>query len=168
MDPLSSNVLSSGSAKPRPARGQTSLASRSAASRALLPPGWWLGSGNFSSRTGAGYVAYKKPDYAHALSRSDTNLLMLLFETYGGQYENEVSWSTSTWLALQAQRLSVAVHIASAWEIATEMQLAGGGGEAPSSDEEPGRRHGVSPHRTLSGQVVCLFVFVRVCVCTLE
>eukprot|EP00964_Phaeocystis_antarctica_P067940 scaffold41153_cov46-Phaeocystis_antarctica.AAC.3 len=26
--------------------------------------------------------------------------------------------------------------IASAWEIATEMQLAGGGGEAPSSDEE--------------------------------
>ena len=50
------------------------------------------------------------------------------------QYENEVSWSTSTWLALQAQRLSVAVYIASAWEIATEMQLAGGGGEAPSSD----------------------------------
>ena len=44
-------------------------------------------------------------------------------------YENEVSWSTttSTWLALQSQRLSVAVHIASAWEIATEMQLAGGG-----------------------------------------
>jgi hypothetical protein len=34
------------------------------------------------------------------------------------------------------QRLSVAVHIASAWEIATEMQLAGGGGEAPSSDEK--------------------------------
>ena len=24
------------------------------------------GSGNFSPRTGAGYVAYKKPDYAHA------------------------------------------------------------------------------------------------------
>ena len=61
---------------------------------------------------------------------------MLLFETYGGclertggaalptdagqgaeqtnetrQYDNEVSWSTSTWLALQAQRLSVAVYI---------------------------------------------------------
>ena len=28
--------------------------------------------------------------------------------------------------------------VASAWEIATEMQLAGGGGEAPSSDEEGG------------------------------
>ena len=67
---------------------------------------------------------------------TDTDLLMLLFETFGGwsepvvrlfslfrrmqdkvrnkltqrQYENEVSWSTSTWLALQAQRLSVAVH----------------------------------------------------------
>jgi hypothetical protein len=41
------------------------------------------------------------------------------------QYENEVSWSTSTWLALQAQRLSVAVHRASAWEIATEMHAAG-------------------------------------------
>jgi hypothetical protein len=40
------------------------------------------GSGNFSPRTGAGYVAYKKRDYAHALSRSDTDLLMLLFETY--------------------------------------------------------------------------------------
>ena len=51
---------------------------------------------------------------------------------------NELVRSTSTWLALQAQHLSVAVHIASAWEIATEMQLAGGGGEAPSSDEEGG------------------------------
>jgi len=40
--------------------------------------------GNFCPSTGAGYVAYKKPDYAHALSRSDTDLLMLLFETYGG------------------------------------------------------------------------------------
>jgi len=29
-------------------------------------------------------------------------------------------------------------------------------------------RHGVSPHRTLSGQVVCLFVFVCVCVCVLS
>jgi len=44
------------------------------------------------------------------------------------QYENEVSWSTSTWFALQAQRLSVAVHIALAWEIATEMQLHAGWG----------------------------------------
>ena len=27
---------------------------------------------DFSPSTGAGYVAYKKPDYAHALSRWDT------------------------------------------------------------------------------------------------
>ena len=67
---------------------------------------------------------------------------MLLFETYGGQYENEVSWSTSTWLALQAQRLSVAVHIASAWEIATEMQLAGGVGARRPPLMRRGRRHG--------------------------
>jgi len=114
------------------------------------------GSGNFLPSTGTGYVAYKKPDYEHALSRSDADVLMFLFETFGGwsepvvrlfrrmkdkvrnkltkrQYEHEVSWSTSTWLALQAQRLSVALHIASAWEIATEMQLAGGGGEAPAT-----------------------------------
>ena len=45
------------------------------------------GSGNFSPSAGAGYVAYKKPDYSHALSRSDTDLLMLLFETYGGCME---------------------------------------------------------------------------------
>ena len=57
---------------------------------------------------------------------------MFLFETLGGlsepvvrlfrqmkdkvrnkltkRHTHEVSWSTSTWLALQAQRLSVAVH----------------------------------------------------------
>ena len=134
------------------------LAQRGVPSRALLPPG--VVATFRPAPAPATSDAYKKPDYAHALSRSDTDLLMLLFETYGGwsepvvrlfrrmqdkvrnkltkrQYENvEVSWSTSTWLALQAQRLSVAVHIASAWEIATEMQLAGGGGEAPSSDEE--------------------------------
>ena len=117
---------------------------------------------------------------------------MLLFETYGGwsepvvrlfrrmhdkvrnkltkrQYENEVcvSWSTSTWLALQAQRLSVAVHIASAWEIATEMQLAGGVGARRPPLMRRAPRHGVSPHRTLSGRVVmcvCLCLCVFVCV----
>ena len=74
-DPLSSNVEDIGRRgafvgfgnTPRPARGRTSLASRSAASRALLPAG---GSGNFSPRTGAGYVAYKKPDYADLRPRA--------------------------------------------------------------------------------------------------
>ena len=62
-------------------------------------------------------VAYKKADYAHALSRSDTDVQMYLFETFGGwcnavkrlfyqmkdkvrnklskrQHEDEASWST--------------------------------------------------------------------------
>ena len=51
-----------------------------------------------------------------------------------------MSWSTSTWLALQAHAAPVGggAHSFGAWEIATEMlQLdAEGGGEAPSSDEE--------------------------------
>ena len=38
------------------------------------------------------------------------------------QYEerDEASWSTRTWHALMAQRISVALHLAAAWEIAVE------------------------------------------------
>ena len=52
------------------------------------------------------------------------------------QYENEVSWSTSTWLALQAQRLSVAVYIHSfgVGDRDRDAACGGWGGEAPSSD----------------------------------
>jgi len=43
------------------------------------------------------------------------------------------------------------------------MQLAGGGGEAPSFDEEGAATACTeSARRTLSGHVVCLFVFVCV------
>ena len=63
-------------------------------------------------------------------------------------------------LALQAQRLSVAVHIAAAWEIATEMQLAGGGGEAPSSHEEGGATACEPAPYFVGPRCVCLFVFV--------
>jgi hypothetical protein len=60
----------------------------------------------------------------------------------------------------------VAVHIqASAWEIATEMQLAGEnrwGRGAHEVRRAPPRR--VSPHRPLSDRVVCLCVSVFVCV----
>ena len=68
----------------------------------------------------------------------------------------------------------MAVHIASAWEIATDMQLAGGGGEAPSSDEEGGAtacvyvREPALYFASLGALCLCLFVFVCVCVCTLE
>ena len=90
------------------------------------------------------------------------------------QYENDVSWSTSVWLALQAQRLSVAVHIASAWDGDRDTQrcslLGVGARRLPLLMLRRAPRHGVSPHRTLSGHVVCLFVFVIVCasVCVLS
>ena len=53
------------------------MASRSAASRALLPAG---GSGNFSPRTGAGYDAYKKPDYARLIYYSPLKVIALYTE----------------------------------------------------------------------------------------
>ena len=54
---------------------RTSSASSSAALRR---------DGDFRPSNGGGYVAYKKADYAHALSRSDTDVQMYLFETFGG------------------------------------------------------------------------------------
>ena len=41
-----------------------------------------------------------------------------------GQHEDEASWSTRSWLSLQAQRMSVALQLAAAEEIATEPRLA--------------------------------------------
>ena len=41
------------------------------------------------------------------------------------QYDDEVSWTTRTWSSLMAQRMSVALHMAAAWEIARELSLAG-------------------------------------------
>ena len=54
------------------------------------------------------------------------------------QRKQEATWSTRTWLALQAQRMSIAVHFATAYQIARELDLAGpedaaaflGGGDA--------------------------------------
>ena len=43
-----------------------------------------VGDGDFRPSDCGGYVAYKKADYAHALSRSDTDVQMYLFETFGG------------------------------------------------------------------------------------
>ena len=111
------------------------------------------GDGDFRPGDGGGFVAARKADYEHALSRGDTDVQMYLFETFGGwsppvvrlfkkmkdkvqnrlskkQYEDEVSWSTRTWHALMAQRMSVALHLAAAWEIAVELGLEGGEDEA--------------------------------------
>ena len=68
----------------------------------------------------------------------------LLFETFGGfsrpvvrliermvktvdnrlskmQYEQEASWTTRNWRTLMCQRLSVSIHRAVAWQLATEL-----------------------------------------------
>ena len=39
-------------------------------------------------------------------------------------HEDEASWSTRSWLSLQAQRMSVTLQLAAADEIATELRLA--------------------------------------------
>ena len=111
------------------------------------------GDGDFRPGDGGGYVEPKKADYSHLLSRGDSDLQMLLFETFGGwsvpvvrlfnkmrdkvrdklskkQYDDEVSWTTRTWSSLMAQRMSVALHMAAAWEIARELSLAGAEDEA--------------------------------------
>ena len=128
---------------------------------------------------GGGYVAYKKADYAHALSRSDTDVQMYLFETFGGwcnavkrlfyqmkdkvrnklskrQHEDEASWSTRSWLSLQAQRMSVALQLAAANEIATD--------RAQSQAGSPRRRR-TPPSPRLPCVTTCLPVFVawRLC-----
>ena len=46
------------------------------------------------------------------------------------QYDDEVSWTNRTWSSLMAQRMSVALHMAAAWEIARELSLAGAEDEA--------------------------------------
>ena len=54
------------------------------------------------------------------------------------QHEDEASWSTRSWLSLQAQRMSVALQLAAAEEIATELRLA-------AASEEGRRRRLDSP-----------------------
>ena len=111
------------------------------------------GDGDFRPGDGGGYVAPKKADYSHLLSHGGSDLQILLFETFGGwsvpvvrlfnkmrdkvrdklskkQYDDEVSWTTRTWSSLMAQSMSVALHMAAAWEIARELSLAGAEDEA--------------------------------------
>ena len=47
-----------------------------------------------------------------------------LYKLSKQQHEDEASWSTRSWLSLQAQRMSVALQLAAADEIATELRLA--------------------------------------------
>ena len=86
-------------------------------------------------------------DYAHAIALGH-EVRCLLFETFGGfgdgvthllrglagevsnrlshaQYDM-TSWSARNWKTYQAQRLSVALHLAAAEELAQELGLAAG------------------------------------------
>ena len=111
--------------------------------------------GHFDPKTGCGFVAACDGDYALTKSLGH-NVRALVFESFGGfgvevmrllkrlktdvgnklsaQQYDEASWSTRSWLALQTQRLSVALHLALAWEVGCELGLGvclglGGGGE---------------------------------------
>ena len=52
-------------------------------------------------------------------------IVMVLNRLSRAQYDQEATWSTRTWLALQTQRMSIAVHFAAAYQIARELDLAG-------------------------------------------
>ena len=98
----------------------------------------------FNPKTGRGFVAACDGDYAQA-KQLGHDVRALVFESFGGfgvevvrllkrlavdvgnklnkrQYE-EATWSTRSWLAFQTQKLSVAVHLALAWELGCELGL---------------------------------------------
>ena len=83
-------------------------------------------------------------DYGFSLAKG-CDVRCLLFETFGGlsadvtrllgraawevgnklsneQYLDEATWATRSWLAMQQQRLSIALHTACAWEIVQELR----------------------------------------------
>ena len=100
--------------------------------------------GTFNPKTGRGFVAACDGDYAQTKSLGH-DVRALVFESYGGfgvevvrllkrlsaevsnklsaQQYDEGTWSTRSWLSFQAQRLSVALHTALAWEIGQELGL---------------------------------------------
>jgi hypothetical protein len=120
--------------------------------------------GRFDPITGQGYVSAAAGDYAHSLSVGAT-VLPLLFETFGGfgpdtcrllgdaakamdnkmqrYMYDEASWSTRSWHSFWAQRISVALHCAVAWEIGTEYGLPVGAGDDPRDYEQDRARAAV-------------------------
>ena len=99
---------------------------------------------NFNPKTGRGYVAACDGDYAQT-ELLGHDVRALVFESFGGfgvevvrllkrlandvgnklsarQYD-EATWSTRSWLSFQSQRLSVALHMALAYEVAHELGL---------------------------------------------
>ena len=102
------------------------------------------GDGAFDRRTGAGYVAAKKGDYARALDKG-VECAPLLVETFGGfgaglvdalekaaawrqnkltsSEFDETTWAARKWLPFVLQQISVAVQLAMAQEIAEALGL---------------------------------------------
>ena len=99
--------------------------------------------GHFKPETGRGRVAACDGDYAQA-KQLGHDVRALVFESYGGfgvevvrllkrlandmgnklsamQYADQATWSTRSWLSFHSQRLSVALHLALAWEIGSEL-----------------------------------------------
>ena len=98
---------------------------------------------NFNPADGTGHVAPSTGDYDFAISKGH-DVRLLLVETYGGfgtdlnrlfraaahsqanalskaQLDDQASWSTRSWTALQGQRLSLAIQFAVAYEIINEL-----------------------------------------------
>ena len=99
---------------------------------------------DWNPKTGRGFVAACDGDYAQT-QQLGHDVRALVFESYGGfgvevvrllkrladdvanklsaRQHDEATWSTRSWLAFQSQRLSVALHLALAWEIGAELGL---------------------------------------------
>ena len=103
------------------------------------------GDGVFNRRTGVGYVAPVPSDYARALSNG-VRCVPMLVETFGGFGEglvgvlerasewrqgrltaseyDETTWAARKFIPFAAQRISVAVHLSLAQEVAEALGLA--------------------------------------------
>ena len=102
------------------------------------------GTGAFVPRIGAGYVSPVEGDYERA-EENGVTAVPFLVETFGGlgpelvgvmrsaaawrankltasEYD-ETTWSARTWMAFAMQRLSVAVHLSAAQEVAEALGL---------------------------------------------
>ena len=98
---------------------------------------------NFNPANGTGHIAPSTGDYDFAIAKGH-DVRLLLVETYGGfgtdlnrlfraaahsqanalskaQLDDQASWSTRSWTALQGQRLSLAIQTAVAHEIINEL-----------------------------------------------
>ena len=123
---------------------------------------------NFNPADGSGHVAPSTGDYDFAIAKGH-DVRLLLVETYGGfgtdlnrlfraaahsqanalskaQLDDQASWSTRSWTALQGQRLSLAIQFAVAYEIINELGY--GDGAATTAARPYSRTAGPPQHTT--------------------